>query len=191
MRILAGEARGRPLRTPAGRATRPTSARMREALFARCQGQLPGARVLDLFAGTGSLGLEALSRGAAHATFVEVAEPASRLLNDNVRQLGFAAQSRVLRLPVARALHRLAGDRFDLVVLDPPYGQGEIGPALQQLSLLGLLAPGATVMAVHGAREEAPPPPTGLFLVDTRRFGDSAVTRYGEGSGSGDGPEGP
>ncbi len=164
---------------------------MRAALCDRCGVQLPGARVLDLFAGTGSLGLEALSRGAAHATFVEVAEPVARLLGENVRHLGFAERSRVVHLPVARALRRLAGDRFDLVVLDPPYGQGEIGPALQQLSLLGLLAPGGAVMAVHGAREEAPAPPAGLVLVDTRRFGDSAVTRYGEASGSSDGPKGP
>ena len=181
MRILAGEAKGRPLKAPRGWATRPTAARMRGAIFDRLAPHIERGRVLDLFAGTGALGLEALSRGAARATFVESSAPVVQVLRDNLRSLGFAEQATVVPLPVARALPKLSGQRFDLALMDAPYGQGELMPALEALGRLALVAPQGWIVAVHGTREQPPSPPAGWVALDTRRFGDSAVTTYRHG----------
>ena len=128
MRVIAGDARGRKLSAPRGLATRPTLARVRESMFSRLSVRLDfqGLRVLDLFAGTGSLGIEALSRGAGHVTFVESARAALIALRRNLDALGFSGRARVLKNDVIRALEVLAaaGEHFDLVLLDPPYREG-------------------------------------------------------------------
>ena len=128
MRVIAGDARGRRLSAPRGLATRPTLARVRESMFSRLSVRLDfaGLRVLDLFAGTGSLGIEALSRGAGHVTYVESARPALLALRRNLAALGFSDRARVLKSEVLRGLEMLAarGERFDLVLLDPPYRKG-------------------------------------------------------------------
>src|SRR5574341_849527 len=123
MRVIAGAFKGRRLRTPRGHATRPTADQVRLALMDTLAPWLPGARVLDLFAGAGGVGLEALSRGAAHATFVERAAAAVAALRRNVATLALESRVQVLRGDVGRELERLARDgaRFDIVFLDPPY----------------------------------------------------------------------
>ncbi|MBM4319892.1 MAG: 16S rRNA (guanine(966)-N(2))-methyltransferase RsmD [Deltaproteobacteria bacterium] len=181
MRILAGEARGRPIKAPRGWATRPTAARMRGAIFDRLAPLLAGCRVLDLFAGTGALGLEALSRGAARATFVEESAGVVRVLRESIMALGFAGRATVLSLPVARALPRLKGQSFQLVLMDAPYGGGELAPALAGLIRFALIDPEGWIVAVHGVREPEPLPPPGWCVVDGRRFGDSLVTTYRHG----------
>lgn len=181
MRILAGEARGRLIRAPRGWTTRPTSARMRGAIFDRLAPYLACGRVLDLFAGTGALGLEALSRGAASATFVEAVAGVARVLRENIQTLGYADRAHVLQLPVERALPRLKGQSFELALLDAPYGKGELMPALEALARYELVSRTGWIIAVHGAREEQPLPPRGWQVVDSRRFGDSAVTTYRHG----------
>src|SRR3989441_12933158 len=130
MRILAGALKGRRLVTPRGPATRPTTDQVRLALLDALAPWLEGARVLDLFAGAGGVGLEALSRGAAHATFVERDARAVAALAANVRALGVGSRARVVRAEVGRALGRLAaaGERYDVVFLDPPY-DGDVGAA--------------------------------------------------------------
>ena len=145
MRIIAGEWRGRPLIVPKGDATRPTADRVREALFSMLASRLgtfEGLRVADLFAGSGALGLEALSRGAGHCTFAEQDGAALDALRTNIAKLGAkSAEVRagsVMALPVAR-------EPYDLILLDPPYASGAGVVALDRLSRLGWFAPGALI----------------------------------------------
>lgn len=158
MRIVAGKWRGRLLEAPPGLATRPTAARAREALFSMLVARLPtleGLRVLDLFAGSGALGLEALSRGAAHATFVEQFPAPRAALARNIAALGAEAKTTV----IACAVEKLgpAPARYDLVFADPPYHMGLAAAALGLLAL-DWLAPGAWI-AVETAADEALPGP--------------------------------
>ena len=166
MRIVAGRWRGRRLVAPPGRATRPTSDRVREALFS-ILGPLDGERVLDLYAGSGALGLEALSRGAAHATLVERAPPALRALRANVEALG--ADATVIAADVARFLRDAgeSGALYDLVFLDPPY-RANIG----EISLPPVLASGARVVAESDRRSPLDLP---IPVTDERRYGDTLI----------------
>jgi pantetheine-phosphate adenylyltransferase len=151
---------------------------VREALFARL-GDLEGRRVLDLFAGSGSLGIEALSRGAAHAVFVERSAAACAVLRANLEALALTGSSEVLQVPVDAALRRLAraGRRFDRVLLDPPYAEREaLARALRALATSGILAPGALVV-VETSRRAALPATPGLEDLDARRYGDTVVHR--------------
>jgi 16S rRNA (guanine966-N2)-methyltransferase len=162
---------------PAGRGVRPTTDRVREAIFARL-GALDGARVLDLYAGTGALGIEAISRGAASVVFVERARASLEVLERNLASLGLAQRARVLRRDAAAALAALgqAAERFDLVLLDPPYEMGEEERALCALVSAGVLAPGAVVV-VERSRRHALASIAGLVLEDERRYGDTVVSR--------------
>lgn len=170
MRIVAGQWRGRRLVAPPGRDTRPTSDRVREAVFS-ILGPIDGAAVLDLFAGSGALGLEALSRGAARATFVERAPAALRALRANVDALRAQAD---VRARDVRAFVRDASDAggpYDLVFLDPPYRDAAgLGPALH---LVPLLAPAARVVGESDRR--APLDLAGLEVTDERRYGDTLI----------------
>ncbi|MCL6622486.1 MAG: 16S rRNA (guanine(966)-N(2))-methyltransferase RsmD [Syntrophobacterales bacterium] len=180
MRIIAGEFRGRRLAGVKG-GVRPTSDRVREAIFSILGEGVAGARVLDLFAGTGALALEALSRGAGSAVLVEEAPAALAVIRRNVAALGVEARVRLLPLPVAGAIKKLAqaGERFDLIFLDPPYGRGLAAATLQLLGEGGVLAAGARVVA-EMSRRESPPPAAGcLTLTDLRRYGDTQVAFYG------------
>ncbi len=194
MRVIAGRLGGRRLRSPPEAGVRPTSDRVREALFAQL-GVLEDARVLDLYAGTGALGIEALSRGASAATFVERSPASLAVLRENLELLGLKAQSRVLRgdaLAVVRRLGR-AAERFDLVLADPPYAL-EIGPALlAALRAAQVVALGGTVVIESSRRHPLRPAP-GWRVVSDRRYGDTVVTRLtpdaelGTGPGAGAGP---
>jgi 16S rRNA (guanine(966)-N(2))-methyltransferase RsmD len=156
---------------------RPTSDRVREALFARL-GDLDGMTVLDLYAGTGALGAEALSRGADGVVFVERAPRCLAVLRANRTALGIERVSRVIADDAARAVRRLgrSGERFDLLLLDPPYASGELGRALAAVCESGVLAERAMVVVEHGKRH-ALPAVTGLVVLDTRRYGDTVITR--------------
>jgi 16S rRNA (guanine966-N2)-methyltransferase len=176
MRVISGRWRGRRLQAPRGAATRPTSDRVREALFAVLGRRVAGARVLDLFAGSGALGLEALSRGAAEATFVDSAPAAIRALRANLEALG--AEAEVRRADAARFLVAAsAGARqYDLVFLDPPYRlAGHLGSELTA-ALPAVLAPGAVVVAESDRRA---PLELALPLIDERRYGDTLIRIHG------------
>lgn len=180
MRIIAGDWRGRPL-TAVGKGDprahlRPTTDRVRESLFNMLGGgrfgdPFDGARVLDLFAGTGALGLEALSRGAAQCTFVDDGRKALSILRGNIRLLDCAERTRV----IARDATRLpeADTPCDLVFLDPPYGKNLGGKALDTARAAGWIAPGALVVWEESAPQEAPP---GFAPLDQRRYGDTHAT---------------
>ncbi len=182
MRVIAGDARGRRLSAPRGLATRPTLARVRESMFSRLSVRLDfaGLRVLDLFAGTGSLGIEALSRGAGHVTYVESARPALLALRRNLAALGFSDRARVLKSEVLRGLEMLAarGERFDLVLLDPPYRKGWGDLVLPRLMELNLLAEDAWVATEVSRLEAAPSSLIGLERVSLATLGDHQIALY-------------
>ena len=175
-RIIAGHFGGRRIEAPPGTGTRPTSDRVREALFSILGARVAGARVLDLFAGSGALGLEALSRGAAAVTFVESAPAALRALRANVAALG--AEADVVRADAFTWLRAAsAGVRqYDLVFLDPPYRQAEaLGAALSEL-LPAVLGPGALVVSESDRRA---PLELTMPTTDQRRYGDTLIRFHG------------
>lgn len=176
MRIVGGRLKGRHLHAPGGRETRPTSDRLRETIFnILAHGGYPpiaGARVADLFAGSGAMGLESLSRGAKEAVFVETARPALAALERNISELGLRSRARILRTDAAR-LTRAAAP-VDIAFLDPPYGKGLAERALASLMAGGWLGPGSVVVTESG-REENVLPPEGLALADRREAGGSRL----------------
>ncbi|MCJ8500948.1 16S rRNA (guanine(966)-N(2))-methyltransferase RsmD [Desulfatitalea alkaliphila] len=181
MRIIGGTLRGRKLATVRGSAIRPTADRVREALF-----NILGVRavtashVLDLFAGTGAMGMEALSRGARQAVFVDRSAAAIALLRRNLAICRLEACSRVIQWNIAQNLNPLRAypRTFDLVFMDPPYGQGLIAPCLERLAACGALATGAVIVVEHSPDEALGAPPPGLTRIDFRRYGRTAVTLF-------------
>jgi 16S rRNA (guanine966-N2)-methyltransferase len=174
VRIVAGRFGGRRIAVPPGRGTRPTSDRVREALFSML-GPLDGERVLDAFAGSGALGLEALSRGAASAVFVEQDARAADVVRANIAALGLPGeQAQVLQAPLAAALRTAPAsvDAYSLVFLDPPYRQAPaLGDELATM-LAPLLAPGARVVTESDRRAPLDLP---LFVTHDRRYGDTLI----------------
>jgi 16S rRNA (guanine966-N2)-methyltransferase len=178
VRIVGGNLGGRVLRAPAGAATRPTSEKVREAVFA-ILGPVDGAHVLDLFAGTGALGLEALSRGAAHATFVDSARPAVAAIRSNLRALGLADRATVIAGDaVAGAARQPPAAPWRLVFVDPPYRSDLAARAVAALPAAHL-APEAVIVIEHD-RHNAPPDALGSLLrTDQRRYGDTLISFFG------------
>jgi 16S rRNA (guanine966-N2)-methyltransferase len=178
MRVVGGRLRGRVLATPASDSIRPTADRLREALFDILMhayaDPVTGARVLDLFAGTGALGIEALSRGAAFALLVDDAAPARALIRANVAALGLGGVSKIFRRDATRlgAAHPL--EPFSLVFLDPPYGRGLAERALASAHAGGWLAPDALVVVEEAARA-AFAAPAGFDELERRRYDDTAL----------------
>jgi len=181
MRVTAGADRGRKLYAPRGAITRPTSAKVREAIF-NILGPPPPYPVLDLFAGTGSLGIEALSRGAVGADFVERDARALAALHRNLRDLGFTDRARVVGGSVLSALHRMTGQKgtrvFGWVFIDPPYASGEAGTVLSVLAGGELLAEGAIIVVEHDRRHLPPAAVGTLVMIDRRFYGDTGVSFY-------------
>jgi 16S rRNA (guanine966-N2)-methyltransferase len=174
MRVIAGSARGIQLTAPRDRGTRPITDRVKETLFGILGERVVDAQVLDLYAGSGAVGIEALSRGAAHATFVEKGRAALAAIADNLRRSGLADAASVRGEDVGRFLAAAAGgDRFDLVVLDPPYEERAILPPLE--GVVPLLAPRAMVVVKHFWRTPVPVP-DGLRTWRDRRFGETTLT---------------
>lgn len=176
--MTGGSLRGRRLRAPRGDATRPTADRVRESLFAWLP-DLADARVLDLYAGTGSLGIEALSRGARRAVFVERGRPALAALEANLADLALAPRCRVLRSEVRAALSRLAreGERFDAIFLDPPYGMQDAAEGLHAVAAHALLTPEGTLV-LETAWRHPPGDVPGLMRTEERRYGDTLLVCY-------------
>lgn len=185
VRIIAGEFKSRRLVSPRSAAVRPTSDRVKEALFQILGPRLDGARVLDLYAGTGNLGLEALSRGAAACCFVEESALSCATIRKNIAQLGLGGRTEVLRLDSARALDLLArrGDRFALVFADPPYAkkkgaESEFKKILLALDGCDTLAPGALMAAEHCKFDAPPEGLSRLRLLEQRRYGDTVISFF-------------
>jgi 16S rRNA (guanine966-N2)-methyltransferase len=172
MRVVAGLHGGRRLVAPPGIATRPTSDRVREALFSILGPAVEGAHVLDLYAGSGALGIEALSRGAASAVFVDHSEKATAAIRSNLEALGIEAPVRRMEARAALRPSSAAADPYDLVFLDPPYRHDAgLGRELSE-ALPAVLAPGARIVSESDRRE---PLELAFRLVDERRYGDTVI----------------
>lgn len=179
MRIIGGQFRGRRLAAVRG-PVRPTADRIREAIFNILGDRARSAAVLDLYAGTGALGLEALSRGAASVVFVEQHHRVRQLLQANVAALGLEGQTRILAGRVLQLLPQLAraGPRFDLVFLDPPYGRGLAAATLRALAAGRLIRAGGVVVAEHHRTEELASSYPPLQRSDCRTYGTTAISFY-------------
>ena len=179
MRVIAGSARGLRLSAPAGMQTRPTADRVKEALFSiiASRRDLAGARVLDICAGTGSLGIEALSRGAASCCFIEQERPVMGILEKNLVRAGLADRGECLALDAIAGLNRLSrqGKTFDIVFLDPPYSSNLYSVLLEALSSLSLLSDGGLLVAECSSRTPLTERYDMLVRIDRRVYGDTAL----------------
>ena len=183
MRVIAGQAHGRRLKAPRGLTTRPTSARARASIFSRLQVRLDFAdiRVLDIFAGSGSLSCEALSRGAAHATLVDSSRAATAAIAANLAALGLAGRARIINADVFRALDDLgaAGSSFDLIFIDAPFKNDLSAAVLERVAMLGLAAVGGWIVVGQSKRAPAAPDaPAGLERTNIANLGDHRIAFY-------------
>jgi len=177
MRIIAGTARGRTIEAPKGRDTRPTLDRVRENLFNILQRKTWDAKVLDLFAGTGALSLESLSRGAAEAVLVDCDRAAHTCQKQNSEKLGFTQQTRILLMDWKQAIRQLTatGETFDLVFLDPPYAMRDMAEVMEALK--PLLAEDAVIILEHEA-QVMPSTADGYEMYDSRKYGYVGVSFF-------------
>ena len=185
MRVIAGKFRSRQLKSLRGTALRPTSDRLRETLFNVIADRVEGSRFLDVFAGTGAVGIEALSRGARDVLFIENHRPAAALIEKNLESLGLRAEARVVALDALRGLERLAGEAaakpkdYDIVFLDPPYAAAEdYRRVLVFLGASSLLSEGSLVIAEHQRKFELPEREGQLERMRVLRQGDAALSFY-------------
>lgn len=178
MRVIAGEAKGRRLKLPKSRDVRPSSDRLKEAMFASLGARVEESRVLDLFAGSGALGIEALSRGAVSAVFVERDRKTAALIEDNLQSTGFAGRGEVIASDVYSYLENEASPQFDVVLIDPPYDLGLPSGVLELLAKRTLLAEGAVVVVEAATRKLPFPAPAGFELTSQKSYGDSSVLYF-------------
>lgn len=180
MRVIGGAARGRRLKVPKGQAVRPTAARVKESLFNILPHNFSGRRVLDLFAGSGNVSIEALSRGAKQAILIDESPRSAAVIRENLTRLGLSERAQVRTSPVLRSLRQLAkfGESFDLIFLDPPYDRELVGATLKAIGQCQLLADAGTVVAEHSAREAVQSQYDDLVLNDQRRYGDTLLSFF-------------
>ena len=177
MRVISGTAKGIALKTPDGMATRPTADRVKEALFSILQFDLPGTRVLDLFGGTGQLGIEAMSRGAKSAVFVDEREDACRLIRENLRRTRFDQAGTVVRSDYMDYLKRCR-DRFDIILLDPPYAEVFLENSLKRISEIDILQSGGIIVAERPLGKELPWEFAGYTRSRDYKYGKILLTLY-------------
>lgn len=178
MRIITGSAKGQKLKAPKGSAVRPTADRVKESLFNILAERVAGAQVADLFAGTGNLGLEALSRGAAAAVFVDSSQVSMNLIRENAAHTRLSEKAEFCRLDAVIAVSRLsqAGRRFDLVFCDPPYNRGLVAAVLLTIDRTPFLAADGLIVLEHSQHEPVPTDLTTLSIIRTQRYGETLVS---------------
>ncbi|MFP3980836.1 MAG: 16S rRNA (guanine(966)-N(2))-methyltransferase RsmD [Desulfobacterales bacterium] len=178
MQVIGGKFKGRKLLALPGRSIRPTSGKVREAVFNICASMVAGARVADLFAGTGAMGIEALSRGAAHAVFVESDRRAADVIQKNLAACRAEDRAAVFcrNLLGNPDFLRQPGRTFDLVFMDPPYNRAAVAPALENLAKSGVLAPGALAIIEHAPAESLLPESGPFEVFDQRKYGKTLVS---------------
>lgn len=179
MRVIAGRLRGATIRTPRTTSVRPTYDRVRESLFSIIEPRLSGARVLDLYAGSGSLGIESLSRGAISVTFVEIDRKVASVVRGNLDRLGLSGDGRVIGGDALSLLDgSMPGAPFDLVFVDPPYGAGLAVRTLRSISLAGVLEESALVIVEHETAADIPEVEGRLTRYRLERYGSTSVGFY-------------
>ena len=177
MRVITGKARGVVLKTPDGMETRPTSDRVKEALFSIINFDIPNAAVLDLFGGTGQLGIEALSRGAKSAVFVDAGEPACKLIRENLRRTRLEGQGKVVRSDYLQYL-RTCREKFDIIFLDPPYAEVFLENSLKKLSEIDILQSGGIIVCERPLGKELPWELPGYSRSKDYKYGNTLLTLY-------------
>lgn len=177
MRVIAGSAKGVTLKTPEGMLTRPTTDRVKEAMFSIIQFDLPGASVLDLFGGTGQLGIEALSRGASRAVFVDAREDSCRLIKENLKRTRFEKQGSVVRSDYIAYLKRSA-EKFQIILLDPPYAEVFLENALKCITEIDILQSGGIIVAERPLGKELPWEFPGFTRSRDYKYGKTLLTVY-------------
>lgn len=186
MRIIAGIRRGKKLLSPLGDQVRPTTNMVKEALFNILQSGIEGRRFLDLFSGSGQIGLEALSRGAREAVFVDSSRDSVRIIEKNVAAAGFAESAKVVAADFAGYLRGERGT-FDVAFLDPPYHDGLMEQALELTA--GKMAPGGVMICEHGSREVLPETAGSFAKAKVYRYGKTSLTAYRAAGKEGSGPQ--
>ena len=177
MRVITGRARGVVLKTPEGELTRPTTDRVKEALFSIIQFELPGATVLDLFGGTGQLGIEAISRGAQSAVFVDSREDACKLIRENLRRTKFEKEGKVIRADYLDYLKRCK-EKFSVILLDPPYSEVYLENSLKMITEIDILKSGGIIVAERPAGKELPWDFPGYTRSKDYKYGKILLTLY-------------
>ena len=180
MRVIGGNARGRRLKVPKGRSVRPTSGRVKEALFNILPRDLSGIKFLDLFAGTGNVSIEAMSRGAAEAILIDSSVQSAKVIRENLRKLRLTGRTRVWTIPVFQALRLLSrrGESFDMIFLDPPYERNWIAGSLELIARGRLLRSSGTLIVEHSAREEIQSDYGVLVMDDQRNYSGTLLSFF-------------
>jgi 16S rRNA (guanine(966)-N(2))-methyltransferase RsmD len=177
MRVITGKARGVALKTPDGMHTRPTADRVKEALFSIIQFDIPGAKVLDLFGGTGQLGIEALSRGAKSAVFVDEREDACKLIKENLRRTRLEADAKVVRSDYLSFLSR-CNEKFDIILLDPPYAEVFLENSLNRITEIDILQSGGIIVTERPLGKDLPWDFEGYTRSKDYKYGKTLLTLY-------------
>ena len=177
MRVITGRARGVTLKTPDGLLTRPTSDRVKEALFSIIQFDIPGAKVLDLFGGTGQLGIEAISRGAASAVFIDSREDACRLIRENLRRTGMEGEGKVIRSDYQDYLKRCR-EKFQIIFLDPPYAEVFLENSLKIITEIDILESGGIIIAERPLEKDLTLDFPGYTRSRDYKYGKTLLTVY-------------
>jgi len=180
MRVISGKAKGRRLVAPKGGAIRPTADRIKESLFNILPRDFSGMKILELFAGTGNISIEALSRGAESALLVDASERSARIIRENLRRLELTDRAQMWVMPVRRALNAVGrqGQKFDVIFLDPPYDQKLVGRSLELIASVDPVYPTGVVVAEHSVRETLKSSYRFLSLNDQRRYGDTLLSFF-------------
>ena len=177
MRVISGKAKGVVLKTPEGMLTRPTADRVKEALFSILQFDLPGTKVLDLFGGTGQLGIEAISRGAKCAVFVDAADAPCRLIKENLRRAKMEGEGRVVRADYLQFLSQCR-ETFDIIFLDPPYAEVFLENAIKKISEIDILQSGGIIVAERPAEKSLNLEICGFTRSKDYKYGKTLLTLY-------------
>lgn len=185
MRVISGSCKGRRLAAPKSKSIRPALDQVKEAIF-NILFDVEGKTVLDLFAGTGSMGIEALSRGAAHCVFVDSSREATALIRENLQRCGLGENAAVFAKNVSVAIEVLGRreEKFDLIFVDPPYLKSLVNPTLEKIADYEILAPDGVIVIEHHPKEPITPP-AGLRVSDARKYGQTLITLLGTGKASG------
>ena len=177
MRVISGTARGTVLKSPNGMQTRPTADRVKEAMFSILQFDLPAAKILDLFGGTGQLGIEALSRGAESATFVDESDSACKIIRENLSRTGFQNRGCVIRSDYASYL-KTCKEKYKIILLDPPYAEVFLENSLKMITEIDILQTGGIIVAEHPAEKPLVADFTGLIRLKDYKYGNTVLTLF-------------